>query len=185
MTQDIDKPSNFSQSRRSFVAVAAGALAAGVGAAWWRSQSQQLPPAMTDALWSAEFERPDGSPLKLLEFKNRPLVINFWATWCGPCLKEIPEFIELQNRYADKGLQFIGIAVDRPEAVATYLNSININYPILVGDMPAISIAHELGNHIDAVPFTVIVNQQGQIIHQHAGEFSKEQLLEVIKPLLN
>jgi len=86
----------------------------------------------------------------------------------------------LQNHYADKGLQFIGIAIDSPEAVATYLSSINIIYPMLVGDMPAISIAHELGNHIDAVPFTVIVNQQGQIIHQHAGEFSKEQLLEVI-----
>ena len=56
---------------------------------------------------------------------------------------------------------------------------------MLVGDMPAISIAHELGNHIDAVPFTVIVNQQGQIIHQHAGEFSKEKILEVITPLLN
>ena len=159
------------------LALGGGIIARGLLSGAGQSSATSLP----------DFTLPDvsGQPHAISEWQGKLRVINFWATWCGPCLKEIPEFIELQNRYADKGLQFIGIAVDSPEAVATYLNSININYPILVGDMPAISIAHELGNHIDAVPFTVIVNQQGQIIHQHAGEFSKEQLLEVIKPLLN
>lgn len=165
-----------------FIAVAVLALGGGIIARGLLSPTDQA-----SAKSLPDFTLPDvsGQPHAISEWQGKLRVINFWATWCGPCLKEIPEFIELQNRYADKGLQFIGIAVDSPEAVATYLNSININYPILVGDMPAISIAHELGNHIDAVPFTVIVNQQGQIIHQHAGEFSKEQLLEVIKPLLN
>jgi thiol-disulfide isomerase/thioredoxin len=165
-----------------FIVVAVLALGGGIIARGLLSPTDQA-----SAKSLPDFTLPDvsGQPHAISEWQGKLRVINFWATWCGPCLKEIPEFIELQNRYADKGLQFIGIAVDSPEAVATYLNSININYPILVGDMPAISIAHELGNHIDAVPFTVIVNQQGQIIHQHAGEFSKEQLLEVIKPLLN
>ena len=164
------------------IAVAVLALGGGIIARGLLSPTDQA-----SAKSLPDFTLPDvsGQPHAISEWQGKLRVINFWATWCGPCLKEIPEFIALQNHYADKGLQFIGIAIDSPEAVATYLNSININYPILVGDMPAISIAHELGNHIDAVPFTVIVNQQGQIIHQHAGEFSKEQLLEVIKPLLN
>ncbi len=165
-----------------FIVVAVLALGGGIIARGLLSGAGQ-----SSATSLPDFTLPDvsGQPHAISEWQGKLRVINFWATWCGPCLKEIPEFIELQNHYAGKGLQFIGIALDSPEAVATYLNTININYPILVGDMPAISIAHELGDNIDAVPFTVIVNQQGQIIHQHAGEFSKEQLLEVIKPLLN
>ncbi len=164
-----------------FIAVAVLALGGGIIARGLLSPTDQA-----SAKSLPDFTLPDisGQPHAISEWQGKLRVINFWATWCGPCLKEIPEFIELQNHYTDKGLQFIGIAVDTPEAVATYLSSININYPILVGDMPAISIAHQLGDNMDAVPFTVIVNQQGQIIHQHAGEFSKEQILEVIKPLL-
>ncbi len=165
-----------------FIAVAVLALGGGIIARGLLSPTDQ-----TSVMSLPDFTLPDvsGQPHAISEWQGKLRVINFWATWCGPCLKEIPEFIALQEQYADKGLQFIGIAVDSPEAVATYLSSININYPILVGDMPAISIAHQLGNNIDAVPFTVIVNQQGQIIHQHAGEFSKEQILEIITPLLN
>ena len=159
------------------LALGGGIIARGLLSATGQVSSTSLP----------DFTLPDvsGQPHAISEWQGKLKVINFWATWCGPCLKEIPEFIELQNHYADKGLQFIGIAVDTPEAVASYLSTININYPILVGDMPAISIAHQLGDNMDAVPFTVIVNQQGQIIHQHAGEFSKAQILEIITPLLN
>ena len=159
------------------LALGGGIIARGLLSATGQVSSTSLP----------NFTLPDvsGQPHAISEWQGKLRVMNFWATWCGPCLKEIPEFIELQNHYTDKGLQFIGIAVDTPEAVATYLSTININYPILVGDMPAISIAHQLGDNMDAVPFTVIVNQQGQIIHQHAGEFSKEKILEVITPLLN
>jgi len=164
------------------IAVAVLALGGGIIVRGLLSSTDQV---STTSL--PDFTLPDvsGQPHAISEWQGKLRVINFWATWCGPCRKEIPEFIALQEQYADKGLQFIGIAIDNTEAVGTYLSSININYPQLVGDMPAISIAHQLGNHMDAVPFTVIVNQQGHIIHQHAGEFSKEQVLEVIKPLLN
>ncbi|MDD5462290.1 MAG: TlpA disulfide reductase family protein [Methylococcales bacterium] len=133
-----------------------------------------------------EFNLPDvsGNPHSISEWQGKILIINFWATWCTPCRKEIPEFIALQEQYAARGLQFIGIAIDDQDAVKKYLTSIKINYPILIGDVTGISLAHQLGNSIDAVPFTIIVDRQGQIVHRHPGEFSKEQITEIITPLI-
>lgn len=134
-----------------------------------------------------DFNLPDVSSNQhnISEWQGKIRVINFWATWCPPCLKEMPEFIALQEQYAAKGLQFIGIAIDDQEPVEKYLATIKINYPILIGGVNGISLSQQLGNSFDAVPFTVVVNQQGQIIHQQRGEFSREQIMEIITPLLN
>ena len=145
------------------------------------------PAEQTGATALPDFALPDvsGKLHNVSEWQGKIRVINFWATWCSPCRKEIPEFIALQEQYADKGLQFIGIAIDDQESVEKYLASININYPMLIGDLTGIALAHQLGNNIDAVPFTLVVNRQGQTIHRHPGDFSKEQIMEVITPLLD
>ena len=119
------------------------------------------------------------------EWQGKLLVINFWATWCPSCLKEIPDFIALQTQYAAQGVQFIGIALEDRESIAEYTAAIKIVYPVLLGGDNGIALAHQLGNSVDAIPYTIIVNRQGQIIHRHPGQFSKEQILEVITPLLN
>ncbi len=118
------------------------------------------------------------------EWKDKVLVINFWATWCTPCLKEIPDFVTMQTQYEDRGLQFIGIALDDKEPVAEFASSTKINFPILLGGENGIALAKQLGNLVQAVPYTIIVNRKGQIIHTNPGELSKERLLDIVKPLL-
>jgi len=133
-----------------------------------------------------EFSLPDelGKSHSISEWKGKIIIINFWATWCPPCLKEIPDFIALQKELSNKEVQFIGIAVEDQQTVKDYLKTININYPILIGGEQAIVLSHKLGNIINAVPFTIIINQQGQIIHRQPGELSREKIIDVVKPLM-
>lgn len=124
------------------------------------------------------------TPQQLKKWQGKILVINFWATWCPPCLEEIPEFIALQTQYADKNVQFIGIAVDEKPAVLNYNASAKINYPVLIAGNAGIGMSKAWGNLIESVPFSVVINPQGQIIYRQLGELYREELLKVIQPLL-
>ncbi len=130
-----------------------------------------------------EFSFPDVDEKmhSISEWKGKTLVINFWATWCQPCLKEIPAFLQLQTQYGKQNVQFIGIAVDEVSAVISYKNKAVINYPILISsEWESFNLAQQLGNNSNTVPYTVVVNSTGKIIYRHAGEVKKEDLESVI-----
>ncbi len=130
------------------------------------------------------FSFPDTSEKihNISEWQNKVLVINFWATWCQPCLKEIPELIELQTQFKQKNVQFIGIAIDDLATVSNYKNTAKINYPILVSsEWDGFNLAQQLGNNANTVPYTVIVNSVGKIIYRHEGAIKKEDLLFVLE----
>lgn len=119
------------------------------------------------------------------QWLGKVVVINFWATWCSPCLKEIPEFIELQDEYKSQGVQFVGIAIDDLEPVKEYLDSMSTNYPQLIAADSGIALARQLGNAANAVPFTIIINQDGKIVRHHAGELSRRELVDFLKPVVD
>ncbi|MCX7074814.1 MAG: TlpA disulfide reductase family protein [Methylococcales bacterium] len=130
------------------------------------------------------FSLPDASEKMhtISEWQGKTLVINFWATWCQPCLKEIPEFIQLQTKYEKKNVQFIGIAIDELPAVIRYKNTIPINYPILIsGEWEGFNLAQQFGNNSNTVPYTIVINRAGNIIYRYAGAVKKESLMVAIE----
>jgi thiol-disulfide isomerase/thioredoxin len=126
----------------------------------------------------------DGKLQSVSQWQGKILVINFWASWCGPCKQEIPEFIRLQQQYADKDVQFIGIAVDDRQPVLEFLQQVAINYPILIAGDAGSTLSSQLGNIIGVLPFTAVVNRQGQIVHRQPGEWTEKDFIEVVEPLL-
>jgi thiol-disulfide isomerase/thioredoxin len=120
------------------------------------------------------------------EWQGKVVVFNFWATWCPPCVREIPMFIELQKKYADRGLQFVGIATnDPPQVVAEFVEDNGINYPILIGEGDAIDVAVNFGNRFGALPYTAIVDREGNIVLRKVGEMKRQKLEKTILPLLS
>ncbi len=134
-----------------------------------------------DTLPDFSFPDSDEKTQSISKWKGKMLVINFWATWCQPCLKEIPEFMQLQTQFSKQNVQFIGIAIDELAVVTRYKNTVNMNYPVLISsEWGGFNLAQQLGNSSNTVPYTVVVDLAGQIIYRHAGAVKKEDLVAVI-----
>jgi len=104
------------------------------------------------------------------EWDGKARLINFWATWCAPCRREIPLLIATQEKFAADNLQIIGIAVDFPDEVAAYAEEAEFNYPILVGQEDAMAVAESSGIEFIGLPFTMVVSPAGDLIKTHVGE---------------
>jgi thiol-disulfide isomerase/thioredoxin len=124
----------------------------------------------------------DGTSYELSKFKGKVVVVNFWATWCGPCRKEIPDFIEAYSKYKSKGLVIIGISLDQDgwTKVTPYVAQSKINYPVVLGDE---TVVRNYGG-FNAIPTTFIVDKSGNIVDQQTGTMSLKQLESKLKPLL-
>ena len=138
--------------------------------------TSQLPPFTFNDL--------EGRPRSSEEWQGKVLIVNFWATWCSPCRREMPLFIETQKQYADRGLQFVAIAIDDPDMVQDFSDVYGINFPVLIGSNDAIKLANIMGNRFDTLPFTAIYDNKGESKYIHAGEVTKETLVDRVLPLL-
>jgi thiol-disulfide isomerase/thioredoxin len=116
------------------------------------------------------------------EFKGKVVVVDFWATWCGPCKEEIPGYVELQKKHGDKGFVIVGVSLDQqgPPVVKRYADSAKINYPLVMGDD---SVVAAFGG-IDAIPTTFLIDREGRIRHKKVGAMETAEYEKLIAPLL-
>ncbi len=158
--------------------IAAVLVAAGAAGIWF-GQGRHLPAAVTaDAarLEAHELADSDGRPMPFSAWRGKWLVVNFWATWCPPCREEMPAFSRLAVKYGGQGVQFVGISVDNAENVRRYRQEETIAYPLLVGGADAIQLSVELGNAQQAMPFTVLISPDGNIVERKLGVYAEEEL---------
>ncbi len=124
----------------------------------------------------------DGKPRQLAEFRGQPLLVNFWATWCPPCRREIPLLKELQDKYPE--LTVVGIAVEEVEPVRLFATEAEFNYPILIGEQNAIELAEALGIDFIGLPYSVLINASGRVLEVHTGEFRADDVAHAVAVLL-
>lgn len=143
------------------------------------------PKGAGEALFASQFKDFKWQMQPVSQWKGKPMVVYFWATWCKPCVKEVPELIKLYDEYRGKNVVVLGIAVDNADKVAEFMKQYKVNYPVLVGGNEAIDLSKKLGNKVGGLPFTLIVDQKGNVVKTYLGEVTKSNLEEILKPILS
>jgi thiol-disulfide isomerase/thioredoxin len=179
-SEDQNSPSPSSAGRRGLlVGAAVAAAAAGAGLAWWRSGGDAAKPTAAGpeaALWSQSFETPAGTPLALQSLRGKPLLVNFWATWCPPCIEELPLLDAFFQENKANSFQVLGLAIDQPSAVKRFLEKMPLSFPVALAGLGGTELGKSLGNLTGALPFTVVLGASGAVLHRKMGKVSPEEL---------
>ena len=139
--------------------------------------------AASIALRSASLVDLAGQPRRLTEWRDRILVCNFWATWCAPCREEIPLLMAARQKYGQKGVEIVGIAIDNVAKVGEFTASLKISYPILLAEANGLDLMRQLGNSAGGLPYTVVAGRQGDLVHRKLGAFKDAELDSILAPL--
>ena len=164
------------------LSVAAGL--AGALVAWQKFEPHAVMDEAVLNFWMQSFERPEGGTLLMQEFQGKPLLINFWATWCPPCIEELPLIDAFYNRNKSKSLQVIGLAVDQPSTVRRYLTQKPLSFPVGLAGFNGTELGRTLGNAQSVLPFSVIFDAKGRLLAQKAGKLEQADLDAWLKKVI-
>ena len=183
----------------------AGGFAAGFAVSRWRrAESPAIGEATGESAWNAAGDRvmrsssaestdkaadfrftdQNGEEHRFSDWDGKVRVVNFWATWCPPCVHEIPMLVSVQASFRDRGVQFIGVAVDDPDGAFAMARDLAMNYPTMADSRRTIDLLHVYGNRAAALPFTAFVDAEGSIRDRHTGALTLDQTREKIRALL-
>ena len=163
----------------------AAAGLAGIGTAWWTSRKSTDPAnadgntamdAASDALWRLSFDTPDGKTLAMNTLRGKPLLLNFWATWCPPCVEELPLLDRFHQDYKGRNWQVLGLAVDQPSAVSKWLRARPLSFPVGMAGLGGTELSKSLGNLAGSLPFSAVFSATGALLQRKTGKLTPEDL---------
>ncbi|MEN6584571.1 MAG: TlpA disulfide reductase family protein [Sulfuricella sp.] len=142
--------------------------------------------ATSAPLYAATFLGLDGQPVSLSQLRGKVAVVNFWATWCPPCRKEMPDLAAAYTKYHDRGVAFIGIAVeDNTELVQEFARAYKIEFPLATGKAEGIALLQTLGNSVAGLPYTLVLDTQGNVVDRKRGPISPDRLEQALQDAMN
>lgn len=157
-------------------AMASGvAVLAGVGLSWWHRAAGRVADPVP-GFWAQQWQSPDDAPLAMRAFQGRPVLINFWATWCPPCVDELPMLDRFHAEQGPGGVQVLGLAIDRKEAVLPFLRRMPLRFPVAMAGLSGADLGRALGNVAGGLPFSVLIASDGTVAHRKMGRVTEEDL---------
>ena len=172
-----------SAERRRWLAggVALAAAAAGAWVAWEQTRDMSTNDEALQAFWDLQLMQPGGGQMALSTLRGKPVLVNFWATWCPPCVREMPlinQFAQSQAARGTHAVQVLGIAVDQAANVNRWIARQPLAFPVVLADAGGVSMTRTLGNISGGLPFTILFDAQGQVQQRKIGELSEQDLAQ-------
>jgi thiol-disulfide isomerase/thioredoxin len=176
MTSEVGT-SPVDERRRGLIYAGAGVVAAvaGAGLAIWKWGGQGGN-TIDASLWSATFESPAGTPIAMQSFRGKPLLLNFWATWCPPCVEEMPLLDTFFKQNTARQWQVVGLAIDQPSKVREFLKKTPVTYPIGLAGLGGTELSRALGNESGGLPFTMVIGPGGNVLERRMGRLAPPDL---------